>query len=295
MSETQQQFIQGILNEVVPSLNNPSNQFYLPKYIQGSNLDPYNPPAGSTWKIQNLNSTSILNEIPTICTDIQMNATTSPCSNANDSYNAVPNRGADITLSNVVVTGASNAVLSSATATSSDGFTIQVVISFSTLSNYPTPVTIKGDFQLTVYCCCGSGLTGCDDPNTTGDAQTGSGTFTATIKSSSATCTVQITDLQEGVLNLEVTGINYQASTQNISITPVITSIPGQEGQSYSNLAKEAFDDPGTLNYVLQQVNAQLNTSSALSQMGNVLQTELDTYLKTNNEYPFGSASAAAM
>jgi hypothetical protein len=298
MAQTQQQFVQEILDHVRPSLNNPSNPFYLPKYVVENKLDPYQPPQGSTWEIDNLNSKNILNELPAVCADIQMSYTPGqgPCKNENDSYNAVPNRGADITISNITVTGASNAFLSTATAISPDGFTLQFVIDFSTLQNFPAPVTIAGNFELTLYCCCGPNLTGCRDPNTKGDPHSGSGTFTAIIKSSSATCTVQITDLAEGVLNLAVQQISFQASTKggNMAVTPKITSIPGKEGQSYTNLAQEAFNDEGTLEYVLEQINVQLNKPGGLSQMGSVLQTELDNYLKSNHEYPFDQSSAVA-
>jgi hypothetical protein len=296
MAETQQQFVQEILDHVRPSLNNPSNPFYLPEYVKTNKLDPYQPPQGSTWEIDNLNSEGILNELGSVCTAIQMNwgSGPGPCKNPNDSYNTVPNRGVDITISNITVTGASNAFLSTATAISCDGFKLQFVIDFSTLQNFPAPVTITGNFELTLYCCCGPNLTGCRESNTKGDPHSGSGTFTATIEKSSATCTVQITDLAEGVLNLEVKEISFQASTGDMAVTAQITSIPPAVRQPWNHVVQEAFNDEGTLEYVLQQINVQLNKLGGLSQMGSVLQTELDNYLKINHEYPFDQSSAAA-
>lgn len=293
MSENQQQFIQGILDKVYPYLNDPSNQFYLPKYLQANGLDPYSPPAGSTWDIQNLNDQSVLDQIGPVCTAIQLNADTNPCS-GNLNYNAVPSRGPDVTLSNIVVKGASNAKVASATAVSSDGYTIEIVVDFSTLPNFASPITVTGNFSLTLYCCCGPGQTGCQQSGSTGSPEVGSGTFVIEIGGSSATGTVQITDLQEGTLNIAVTKIVYAADPKNIKITPTITSIPKNTEQSYNNLVTEAFSSPDTLNFVLAQVNVQLNTQNALNQMGGIISKDLDDFLRANHEYPFDQSSSAA-
>ncbi|HXR78098.1 MAG TPA: hypothetical protein VN737_19105 [Bryobacteraceae bacterium] len=293
MSETQQQFIQDILNKVYPYLNQPTNQFYLPTFIQKNGLDPYSPPTGSTWGIHDLNDQSVLDQIGPVCSAIQLNADNNPCS-GNQNYNAVPNKGPDITLSNIVVTGVSNAYVESATAVSSDGYTIEIVINFSTLSNYQSSITVTGNFSLTLYCCCGAGQTGCQQSGTAGNPEVGSGTFVIKITSSSAKGTIQITDLQEGTLDLEAKSVNYTADPKNISIIPTITSIPKNTEKSYNNLVQEAFSSADTLKFVLAQVNVQLNTQNALNLMGSIISKDLDAFLQANHQYPFGPVSSAA-
>ena len=293
MPETQQQFIQDILNKVYPYLNQPTNEFYLPKYLQKNGLDPYSPPPGSTWEIHNLNDQSVLDQIGPVCSAIQINADTNPCSGA-QYYNAVPNKGPDITLSNIVVTGVSNAYVESATAVSSDGYTIEIVVNFSTLSNFQSSITVTGNFSLTLYCCCGTGQTGCLQSGAPGSPEVGSGTFVIKISSSSAKGTIQITDLAEGTLDLEAKSVVYTADAKNISITPTITSIPKDTEKSYNNLVQEAFGSPDTLKFVLAQVNVQLNTQSALNLMGSIISKDLDAFLQANHQYPFDKSSSAA-
>jgi hypothetical protein len=293
MSESQQQFIQSILDKVYPFLNQPSNPFYVPKYVTDNHLDPYQPPPGSTWGMKDMQNQSVLDQIQAVCRAIEIHRMSDPpCSNSKYFYNAVPKTGPDVTLSNIVVKGISNAYVQGATATSADGFTIQVVINFSTLPNFPKPISVTGDFSFTLYCCCGPGKN-CD-PNLPSNPETATGTFIFAINNSSATATFQITDLAEGILNVEVKKIQYSATPANIKVTPTITSIPPDELAAYNNLVNEAFSATDTLEYVLDQVNIQLNEPNALSQMSTVLQNELDGYLKANHQYPFDKSGSAA-
>jgi hypothetical protein len=292
-----QQVIQDMLNSVLPTVNTPGGQYYLPTWIQTNGYDPYGKTEAMTWAVS-LSDQAVIQTAASICAQIDQGG--EPCSDPDAFYIAAPGTQPKLVLGgkpgDLLISGFSNAYMASMTSQASDPYTIIAVAQFSTLPNYAPNAVISGVFTFTEYCCCSDDQKVC---TTTPDAQTGSGTFTATVNgSATATITFKITDLAPGVLTIGVQGVNIvppmKGGNPAITITIDITSIPKNvNSQTYNDAAMEAFNSSQGLNNIVSQMNAIMNQPAQLNAMGNILTQVIDGYLKNSHQYPFNTASLA--
>jgi len=284
-----QQEIQQILDQVYPVLNDPSSNYYLPTFIRNNKYDPYDVSSPWTW---NLNDPTTLSTAGTVCNDIANNDNTWPCTVATNAYILDPSIMPVLKLTNVVLSGFSNAV-SERPVCQSDGVTIIQKVDFSTLgAPQPPQVTVTGSFELDLNCCCSTDHKTCLP--STSSPYVGTGTFLATIPSSSVTITYSITDLAPNVLTITVSSVqlavpNGSNGLPNIQITVKIVS--AGDIPAFNNLANEAFNSQTGLDAVLSNTETFLNTTAALQLFGNIVTQEVDGYLQANHDYPFNNAS----
>src|SRR5215813_3683147 len=248
MSGSIQQVIQDMLNSVLPTVNTPGGQYYLPTWIQTNGYDPYGKTEAMTWSVS-LSDPTVIQTAASICAQIYQGG--EPCSDPDAFYIAAPGTQPTLVLGgspgDLLISGFSNAVMTSMTSQASDPYTIVAIVNFSTLPNYPSNGVISGKFTFTEYCCCSLDQKVC---TTAPEAAVGSGNFTAKIDgSATATITFKIIDLASGVLTIGVQGINLVMPTKNgnpaITITIDITSIPkGVNSKTYNDAAMEAFNSP---------------------------------------------------
>jgi len=299
MSQTLQQYVQQILNGVVNNLNTPGNAFYFPTWLASNGYDPYGKNIAMNWPFT-MNSTDMLNAASNICSDIG-GANPSVCASYKDDYIGDPANAPVLTLGgaagDLLVSGFSNALIQGMTVQNDDlPLQISTNIVFSTLPNFPPEPVISGNFSLLQHCCCSTDGKTCDLASV---PYTGSGTFTASIVGvSNAAIMFEITQLAQGVLDLQVNSINLTVPTSggapNINTTVNIQSFPpGTNTQSYNNLAAEAFNSPSGKTDMIQQINSVMNQPGQLSSMTEALSKVVDQYLESNNLYPFNHASLA--
>ena len=291
-----QQFIQQLLDNTYPILNDPNSSYYLPTFMKNNGYDPYGP---FNWNLSSLTDQKLIDAAATICPTISI-ASTTPCGKDLYYISFPPPPYPSLELNNCQITGMSNCVSERPIAGGSDGRQITIQMDFSTLTGgkYPAQVTISGEFAFTQYCACSA-----DGTKVDGQAQpeVGRGTFAGTIPSSNLIIHFAITQLATNVLTLGVTSVAFNIPNDTdggpkISISIDITSIPeGANRESYNNVAMEAFQAPGSRTQILQQINVAMNLPSILEKVGSVLTAELDGYLKANNKYPFGSSLGAVI
>lgn len=297
--DSTQQLIQSMLNSVLPTMNTPGTSYYLPTWVTTNGYDPYGATEVMHWPVT-LTDPTVLQTAASICAQIGMNG--EPCSDPDAFYIGAPGNspvlvvGGD-NLGDLLISGFSNAVMSSMTSEASDPYTIYAQVYFSTLPNYPSNTQISGNFTFTEYCCCSDDQKTCI---TTPDAQTGSGTFTATINGSAiGSITFKITDLAPGVLTIGVQSVVFSVplnadGNPAITITIDITSIPPNvNSQTYNDAAMEAFNSPQALFNIVTQMNAIMSQPTQLAAIGTILTQLVDGYLKNNHQYPFNAASLA--
>jgi len=299
MSQTLQEIVQNMLNGVVTTLNQPGTQWYLPTWLTANGYDPYGTNRTLVWSFT-LNSQDMLVAAGNICSDIGV-ANPDVCASYKDFYIADPANAPLLTLGGtpnaLLISGASNAVVTALTAQGNDiPMPISGQIQLSTQPNLPSQISITGNFSLLQHCCCSTDQSTCDAASL---PYTGAGTFEADIVGTS-TCnlSVQITQISPGVLTLNVSSITLIPPTSGgvpvINTTVNITSMPaGANVQSYNNLAEEAFNDPAGKQHIVDQINAVLNQPEQLQAINTALTQVVDSYLKSNNLYPFNNASYA--
>lgn len=284
-----QQEIQQILDQVYPVLNDPSSSYYLPTFIRSNGYDPYNVTSPWTW---NLNDATTLKTAGSACLDIAADDENYPCTVATNAYILDPTVMPVLKLTQVSLQGFSNAH-SERPVCQSDGVTIIQTVDFSTLGPpQPAQVTITGNFELDLNCCCSQDKLSCL-PSTSSQYK-GTGTFLATIPSSSVTITYSITDLAPNVLTIAVSKVvlnvpNGQGGLPNIQVTVHILS--AGDVQAFNNLANEAFNSAAGLDTILANTQTFLNTADALQLFGKIVTDEVDGYLRANHDYPFNNPS----
>jgi len=298
MSGSIQEVIQNMLNSVLPIINTPGTSYYLPTWVQANGYDPYGKDDGITWAVT-LTDKTVLQTAASICAQLYQDENV--CKDPNAFYIAAPGNPPVLVAGgknkgDLLISGFSNAVMTSMTSQASDPYTIVAIVNFSTLPNYPPNGVISGKFTFTEYCCCSLDQKVC---TTAPEAAVGSGNFTAKIDgSATATITFKIIDLAPGVLTIGVQGINLVMPTKNgnpaITITIDITSIPkGVNSKTYNDAAMEAFNSPQGLSNIASQMNHIMNQPVQLETMGDILTQVIDGYLKNSHQYPFNTASLA--
>jgi hypothetical protein len=301
MSQTLQEYVQDILNGVRTNLNTPGNSFYLPTWLTANGYDPYGQDVAMNWPFT-LTGADVLNTFSNICSDIG-GANPSICPSFKDSYIGDPANAPVLTLGGVpgdlLVKGFSNAVISSMTA-NNDAIPMQIsaVMTFSTIPNMQSQPTVSGNFNLLQYCCCSTSNTGpCTGAST---PYNGTGTFVTTLTgSATATVDFEISDLAQGVLDLEVTSITLVppmdgSGNPNLNtVVQILSFPPGTNSASYNNLAQGAFNSPSGRTNIIQQINTVMNQQGQLDTMTTAMTKVIDQYLKSNNLYPFNTASLA--
>jgi hypothetical protein len=298
---TMQQYIQQIMDSLYPKLNDPNSaNYYLPNFIKGNGYDPYGPFA---WNLGQLTDPAMLEAAAPICPSIDV--VDSPCGDT-DSYitAAAPPNYPTLSIANGLIGGLANAVLERPIANPPDGFTINTRADFGTLSTFPKPITLTGDWTFVNYCCCSTDGKSCSGPPR---AETGLGNFVATLPDPAAGAAnsgyvalgFTITNLSPGVLNLQVTSVNffpptYQDGTPAMQVKINITSIPkGANPQSYSNMAMKAFNSAQARTSIITSINATLNQSGNLAVISKLLTNVIDGYLRDSHQYPFDQSTFA--
>ncbi len=297
--DSAQQLIQSMLNSVLPIMNTPGTSYYLPTWVTANGYDPYGATEVMHWPVT-LTDPTVLETAASICVQIWENG--QPCLDPIAFYIGAPGNPPVLVVGgdnpgDLLISGFSNAVMSSMTSEASDPYTIYAQVYFSTLPNYPSNTQLSGKFTFTEYCCCSDDQATCI---TTPDAQTGSGTFTAIIDgSATGSITFKISDLAPGVLTIDVQSVVFSVplnADRNpaITITIDITSIPpNANSQTYNDAAMEAFNSPQALFNIVSQINAIMSQPTQLAAIGTILTQVVDGYLKNSHQYPFNTASLA--
>jgi len=296
-----QEFIQQIMDGIYPKFNTPGTPYYLPTFVTSNHYDPYGP---FNWNVGQLTDPGLLNSAATICATIDI--VQGACANPNQSYITapIPPNYPTLQISNAYLGGLMNVVSERPLAQPPDGRTVIMQVDLGTLSQYPTALTIKGDFTFTNYCCCSDDYKNCAGP---AQAQIGLGTFTASMPDPNkspnarghAVITFAITALAPGVLTLQVMSVIFTPplnsdNTPSMTIGIDITSIPaGANPQSYSNVAMKAFNSAQAQQTIINSINSTLNAPSNLATISDLLTKEIDGYLQANHEYPFDGSSFA--
>lgn len=237
----------------------PTSSLFLPKAIQGQTNPTYEPYLAGQWEPVNL--TQGTTSAAAVCAG-QGGST--------ENYIAPPDAIPTIVLSEVTIYGVSN-VLPSPPQVNGDVVTASATFSTYDASIAPKPLTVKGNFQLTQYCCLSKDFKTCDQP---AEQFVGTGTFTSTINVSSITTSVLVGVSGGGdSLTANVQTLEWQASADasNIQGTVDITSIPKDANRDYWNTyAEEALNSTeARAGFVknVQQVLAQQSTLDSLSQL----------------------------
>lgn len=299
------EFIQQMMDNLYPQLNTPGGPYYLPTFVVSNNYDPYGPFA---WNLGQLTNQDILNSAATICSSIDIVAGGYCGSDPSMNYITapIPPNYPTLSMDSAFLGGMKNVVAERPIAQPPDGRTVVLQVDFGTLSNFPVPITIGGNFTFTNYCCCSN------DPNQkqcTGapQPQVGTGTFSATMPSAStpnargnAIITFAITDLAPGVLNLAVRKVQFNpplapdGQTPSMDVAINITSIPvGANRDSYNGTAVKAFNSPQAQQLIITQINQTMNEPNNLATISNLLTKAIDGFLRDNHQYPFDGASFA--
>lgn len=297
-----QEFIQQIMDGIYPKLNTPGGDYYLPTFITNNKYDPYGP---FQWDLGQLTDPQILNSTSTICTSIDISVG-GACSDPNQSYinPPIPPNYPTLLLTDSFLGGLKNALAERPLAQPPDGRTVIMQIDFGTLTNFPAPITLDGNFTFTNYCCCSN------DGNTCASApkkEVGQGTFSAALPDPNvspnargyAVITFAITALAPGVLTLQVNSVIFTPpknadGTPSMSVIVKITSIPpGANPQQYDNIAMEVFNSASARQTVINAINTMLNDPNNLAPISDLLTKEIDGYLQTNHQYPFDGSSFA--
>ena len=66
-----QQVIQDMLNSVLPTINTPGGQYYLPTWIQTNGYDPYGKTEAMTWSVS-LSDPTVIQTAASICAQIYL-------------------------------------------------------------------------------------------------------------------------------------------------------------------------------------------------------------------------------
>lgn len=295
------QYIQQMLDSFYPQLNNPaSGNYYLPNFIANNHYDPYGP---FDWNIGQLTDKGLLEAAAAICPSIDINS--SPCGDtASYITAAIPPNYPTLSIAQGAIGGLRNAVLLRPIAQPPDGMTINAEVDFGTLTNFPQPITIAGNFTFVNYCCCSNDGSSCSGPPR---PETGTGNFSATLPNpvtspnarGKALMVFKITDLAPGVLNLAVQSVSFVPpldgdGSVSMAMTINITSIPkGANPQSYSNQAEKAFNSAQARQTIIASINATLMQSGNLTTISKLLTNVIDGYLRDNHQYPFDGSSFA--
>jgi hypothetical protein len=302
-TDSEQDLIQQLLDKIYPSLNDPNSSFYLPNLVKSQGYDPYIVPGGWPWTITDSTTLNLAN---TICLDIAVGDNNWPCSAASIPYKLDPSVALQLTLNGtppdpgLKISGLSN-VVSERPTVASDGVTVTQVVQLSTISNLAPAMTLTGSFVITLNCCC---MQNNDCIQGTSQPQPGYGTFVATVPNpkdkiatpGTATVVFKITEIAPNVLTLEVESVTYAlpvntSGNPSIFVDIKITSAGDEVG--FNNLAQEAFNSASGIATILSNLNNVLNEADALTKFQDIVTTEVDSYLKQNNLYPFNNPSLA--
>lgn len=294
MGQTLQQIIQGLLDKVTSMVNTPGNAYYLPTWIVNNGYDPFGAKTGMSWNVT-ITDANVISAAATICPTVDI--VKSVC--ADGSSIGAPNTNPSLVLGSgqpggMLVSGGSNAFVSSLTANPSNPYQIVGTGSISTLpSPLPPNLVVSGDFTFTQYCCCSTDGSTCSTPPA---AVVGTGTFKSIVNGSpQIQINFEITKLAPNVMDIAVTSMTFTppmkpgTQTPDITVTVDITNIPeGADRKSYNNMAEEAFNSSAALQNVSQQINAVMNDPAQLAFIGGLLTQVIDGYLRDNHQYPFG-------
>jgi hypothetical protein len=270
-----QPIIQQMLDKLLPQLNTPPpppNPVYLPDIIKPT----YDPDNVGKLDLGTLTGQGGTQAARNLCKSVA----------STQGQMGIPVPGALPTLvlgsvsqQPVIATGLSNVKVTSLVSGGSDGHTITAQAAFGTL-------TLAGSFTLTQQCCYTQDLKSC---SASMPLQVGTGTFTATIPSPTATIVFQITQIAQGVLTIAAQSAALAAAT-SFNITVDITSVPPDLRQAWNQYAEEALSNSGTQASIVTSLNQFLNDPSRLSGLSATITQKVDDYLKQNHMYPFNGS-----
>jgi hypothetical protein len=297
-------WIQQMIDEIYQEINDPSSSYYGPKWVKANHYDPYTglPPTqnGFNWDFGQMTQSEFIKAAASICPTLSEYG--DYCLGYQNA--PAPPHYPTLSLTDVTITGFSNVVLQEPQL-QPDGVTLITTADFSTLpasSGCPTLVVIAGNFALTVYCCCppASSPGGPCADNAPTDPHTGSGTFKATIPSSSSTVTCTINNLNSpGVIpTLTADNFNYlvpnnpRTGGPNMTVDVNITNVPPNQQKGWNQQAMKVFNDPKALASIINTLITTMNQPSDLAVLANILTTQLDNYLRASGLYPFPASFA---
>jgi hypothetical protein len=283
---TETEYVDQMLQGLLPQLNQPGPN-YLPTIIQTrTQFDPQASPyvgypAGS-WPFGSLSGSEGQQGAANICTAVQP-------------YGAIylpappPNDMPSISLSSIMVKNLSMANVASLHAAGPDNaIMINAVIAWGTLQAHGfAGIEISGRFSIVQQCCSASDGVHCD-PNTTLNSNNGTGSFVLSIPAASVTAQIPILTLAPGNLTLGVQSIDFQGDTSKMSVTVTIDNIP--HADSWATHAQEILDSPA----IKQEFNTKIS-QQLMSDQGEIAQAltqNIDAYLQSTHQYPYGNAFA---
>lgn len=249
----------------------PTSSLFLPTQIQGQTNPTYEPYSAGHWDPVNLTKGS--DSAAAVC---------GSQGGATQTYIAPPDAIPTIALSDVTIYGISN-VLPAPPQVNNDVVSATAAFSTYDTSIAPKPLTVKGNFELTQLCCLSADLETCDQPP---EPFVGTGTFVATINSSSIATSVLV-GTSGNTLTATVQSLEWQASADasNIKGTVDITSIPPDANRDYWNqYAEEALNSTEARAGFVKNVEEVLSAQSTLDSMSQLLTEALQSILKQSQQ-----------
>jgi hypothetical protein len=257
--------IQFVVDLFYKQAIDPSSQQFLPKLIQGQTNPTYEP----YYYTEPFN--------PVALTDLS--AASAVCSTqggATDNYIVTPDTTPSLSLSNLHITGISNALPDPATVTN-DTIAITAALSTYPSSVAPAPLTISGDFSLTQYCCETTDFSTCAAPS---GPFVGTGTFAVSIKNSTAKASVLVGVNADDQLVATVQSLHWLAShsASNITATVDILSIPEDaDRDTWNSYTEEALNSEMARQKLVVSVQQMMGESATLASLSALITTGLQS------------------
>ncbi|MCR9255494.1 MAG: hypothetical protein NXI16_05300 [Alphaproteobacteria bacterium] len=250
---------------------NASSDYYMPTVIKNASdptLEPYTT-TNSSWSIGSIG-------------DFASSAVSSICGASapgSESWIGTPGAPAPLTLENIVISGLSNA-LPQPLMVIGDNVTGLAIV--GQVPSWQYQFELSGTFTLKLSCCPTTNFQTCSGAS---QPQTGTGTFTATIKAAALGAFIAIGTDSHDNLTGTVKGLRIQSDpnvtdAKNIVFKVDATSIPKDKGRdSWNEYIDNTLNTTQATTVVLQRLQAEINSQSILDQLSKIVTKALANVL----------------